>query len=98
MLLNILSTVFLFPTDCDRDYSHTIKECKPYSSPEDKVSRLESINGCLRCGYADHRKCNCKFRFTQKCTCNYYHFAFLFLHNSKINGTVKDSRGKNSEG
>ena len=58
--------------------NHPINRCTEYLKPKDKIERLKSISGCVRCGNSDHSVAECKFRFRKKCNiCEKWHFTFL---------------------
>lgn len=63
---------------------HPINSCPNYLGPQDKVDRLESVNGCIKCGNVDHRSNLCKFRFKKPFNmCSSWHFTFLCLEVKK---------------
>ena len=57
--------------------THAINKCTRYVKPVDKINRLKSINGCVRCGNSDHSVSGCHFRFKKSCKCKKWHFTFL---------------------
>lgn len=57
--------------------SHSTSKCPQYSSPQDKLDRLNYLGGCTRCSNVGHTKPQCKFRFRKRCSCSEFHFPFL---------------------
>ena len=58
--------------------NHSTYNCQKYLSTFDKLNRLKSINGCLRCANVTHDSSNCKFVFKRTClNCSKPHFTFL---------------------
>jgi len=87
--------------DGKRNVSHVLRECRSYTSPADKVARLNYYNFCSCCSFKNHSRENCKFKFSTTCRkCNGYHLTYLChkeadILNSKIsvvyfNSTIKD--------
>ena len=76
------------------DHSHAIFNCKNYSSPEEKLDRIKSLNGCCKCGFTNHTTKSCKFKFKRKCACGSYHFDFLCPaeSNNKPSNKTKQKR------
>ena len=58
--------------------SHSLRECKRYSSPIDRVNKLESLGFCGKCSFVNHKTLQCKFKFPTPCkTCQGPHLTFL---------------------
>ena len=71
---------------------HKMRNCEQFKTAKQKVDRLESINGCIRCGYVNHQKSSCKFEFKHPCThCGGKHFAWLCLKGEAGNSATLDS-------
>ena len=63
--------------DSDKESSHPIHLCNNYSSPQAKIEKLKTLNGCLKCGGLTHVTNQCRFRFNRRCFCKQWHFSFL---------------------
>ena len=62
----------------DKVMTHNAYECKKYPNLEDKQSRINSLNGCLRCGNMTHQTDTCRFKFNKRCFfCKNFHFSYL---------------------
>ena len=73
-----------------RVVSHSTGACPVYSDPISKIKRLEALNSCTKCGYANHNSKYCRFKFLRKCSnCSGDHM--LFLCNSKASPAGKRS-------
>ena len=71
-------------TDKDKCFDHNTKDCPEFKSAESKVSRIESLGGCKKCGYSNHSVANCKFKFSRKCYyCNADHMSYLCVGKTK---------------
>ena len=58
--------------------NHPINKCDKYLKPREKIERLKLVNGCVKCGNADHIVTKCRFRFKKSCIhCSKWHFSFL---------------------
>ena len=58
--------------------SHCTYNCSVYKTADEKVQKLLSINGCIKCGNNNHTTKKCHYRFKNKCSnCNQYHFTYL---------------------
>ena len=61
-----------------KDTSHSTFNCPNYNSTFEKLDRLKSVNGCLKCGNTTHDSKACMFRFKRTCfNCGKFHFTFL---------------------
>ena len=59
---------------------HKMYNCPQFVTAKQKVDRLETIHGCIKCGYSNHQKSSCKFQFKRKCKhCNSSHLSCLCL-------------------
>ena len=57
---------------------HRISSCTKYKTPESKLSKIKSLDGCTRCGFLNHKVDSCKFKFAGKCrNCNSFHAYYL---------------------
>ena len=64
--------------DGKNNVTHIMKNCKAYPNALDKIRKLEAINQCSRCSFANHVKENCRFRFASLCRlCKGQHMTFL---------------------
>ena len=62
------------------DKSHDIRDCRKYSTPQSKVSKLKALKGCIKCSYVNHSTADCKYKFIQPCrVCGREHMTFLCL-------------------
>ena len=58
--------------------THSSFDCKKYPTSEEKISRLNALHGCSKCGNFQHVTDDCKFKFKQNCAhCNESHFRYL---------------------
>ena len=65
---------------CSKDkaeYNHPIYRCPTYADPPSKISKLNEMTGCTKCGQVNHVADKCKFRFQRRCSCGSWHFCFL---------------------
>ena len=75
--------------------SHSIINCPFYKTPKDKLDKLESVNGCKKCGYTNHITTNCKFRFQRRCrNCSSWHFVFLCTKETNLNDRAQGNDDK----
>ena len=57
---------------------HVIHKCLKFPTPQAKVEKLKSLNGCTRCASLSHLTNKCAFRFKRKCVkCSGWHFSYL---------------------
>ena len=63
---------------CKTKGEHATRDCPKFPSVQDKLTRLKSIDGCLKCGFGNHTTENCRYKFSQDCmTCKKAHMTFL---------------------
>ena len=61
-----------------KESSHPLFKCTNFNNPADKVSKLEELGACVKCGLTNHNTSQCRFRFRKKCiNCSGWHFSFL---------------------
>ena len=73
--------------------NHAINKCNNFQKPSDKLSRLNKLNGCIKCGNLEHSDQKCNFRFKKSCTmCGRWHFSFLC--SERISEPSKNNAGK----
>lgn len=64
---------------------HSTRDCSVYKTPESKLTQLEKLGACTRCGYLNHATKECKFRFSKSCSfCNKFHMSFLCKKSNQI--------------
>lgn len=74
--------------------NHKIFNCSKFKTADDKLRKIDAVNGCRRCGFLNHNSSKCKFSFSGKCSvCDQYHASFLC--NKKSN--CSNSSGGRSE-
>ena len=49
------------------DNSHKIYQCPRFPTSKDKIERLKSLGGCVKCSYTSHKTQDCTFKFNSKC-------------------------------
>ena len=82
----------LCSTDGNKETSHSTKDCPSYKNAKEKVDRLMSIGACSRCGYSNHVRDNCNFKFRKMCFyCGNDHMSFLCVNNNGHNAAVSSS-------
>ena len=65
-------------SDGKKQVDHTIYKCSKYPNNSDKIRKLKSLNGCIKCTNLNHSADKCNFRFNRKCSnCHGWHFYFL---------------------
>ena len=65
-------------TNEDKEALHPIFKCDKFDSPQSKVDKIVSLNGCVKCSNLNHVAEKCQFRFNTKCKhCKGWHFSFL---------------------
>ena len=81
----------------DKDIvDHAINKCTAYVSPSDKISKLKSLNACLKCGYDNHTTNKCLFKFHKKCiNCSGDHFSYLCNNAQRSKEKSKNSNVTN---
>ena len=61
-----------------KEADHTLSTCPKFITAKDKVEKLKSFNGCIKCASFTHCSEKCRFRFKRRSFyCNEWHFAFL---------------------
>ena len=81
---------------CD-DESHGINKCPNFKTPPEKIRKLQSLDGCLRCSNADHQTVNCKFRFNKSCnSCQAWHFTFICPNAKPDTRSYPDNRSSSA--
>ena len=62
------------------DKNHDLRDCEVYKNASDKVNKIKSLNGCIKCGYINHPTADCRFNFTNQCRlCGKKHATHLCL-------------------
>ena len=57
---------------------HSLKDCKRYPTPNDKIKKLDSLKYCSICAFTNHGRQQCKFKFHSSCrNCKKNHLTFL---------------------
>lgn len=74
--------------------NHKISKCEIYHNAELKVSKLNEIKGCVKCGASTHTSKFCKFRFSKPCYyCRKWHMSFLCTFNgNSTNNKIHDDK------
>ena len=90
--VNYRKGCWLCQQDGNENYgAHTLALCPNYETPHSKISRIEELGGCTRCGLLNHKLSSCVYKFKGKCrNCSKYHSYYLCTKNSekkKQNGT-----------
>ena len=49
------------------DNNHKIFQCPRFPTSKDKIERLKSLGGCVKCSYTTHKTHECTFKFNTKC-------------------------------
>ena len=63
-----------------KNVTHSLRECRTYPTPTDKVNKLKSLNYCIKCSFVNHSTDQCKFVFKSKCMhCSGAHLSFLCM-------------------
>lgn len=58
--------------------THLTYNSLTYTIPSSKISRLESLNRCTKCGNLSYKSIACNFRLAKRCfRCSQWHFSFL---------------------
>ena len=66
-----------------KPHDHLIRTCPVYNTPKAKVDKLNSIKGCIKCSFVNHKSSDCKFKFLSTCRhCNKNHMSYLCLRNT----------------
>ena len=74
---------------------HVIYKCSKFPTPQAKVEKLKSLNGCTWCASLSHLTNKCAFRFKRKCVkCSGWHFSYLCSKSTTQKST--DSQENNS--
>ena len=63
---------------------HPFSKCLKFLNAKDKVDKIKLLNGCIKCGYLNHKTDQCKFKFYRRCDrCDGRHFSFLCSANRR---------------
>ena len=63
-----------------RDADHPIFKCNKFATAKEKVDKINSYKGCLKCADLGHFSNKCQFRLHSRCRfCKGWHFSFLCL-------------------
>ena len=77
---------------------HPMFKCVKFKSPSEKIDKLKSLKGCLKCTRLNHSANVCKFRFRTKCkNCSSWHFSFLCSKQINDNKVQNNKSNKVSE-
>jgi len=58
--------------------THPIYKCEKYPDAKSKIKRIVELNGCVKCGYTNHKEQSCRYKFASKCrSCGRWHQSFL---------------------
>lgn len=64
--------------------NHKIQDCPKYKTPQSKLNKIRSLNGCSKCALLNHTVTSCKYRFFSKCSnCGVFHKYFLCVKGNK---------------
>jgi len=65
-------------SDGIQNIDHTLRDCKSYAKPEEKVTKLNSLRFCSKCSFINHTSSQCKFKFSSPCRfCKKPHMSYL---------------------
>ena len=79
--------------------SHSSSNCDKYTTPEAKIKKLKSVNGCTKCCRTNHSTDQCRFKFRSKCfKCKKYHFHFLCSSDCMSTDESITEKGANKPG
>ena len=66
----------------DKVQTHSTYNCSVYPNPSSKKEKLQSLNGCLKCGNLSHDTRSYRFKFVKKCiSCGRFHSSYLCTRN-----------------
>ena len=75
-----------------KDVMHAIYKCSKFPTPQQKLDKLKSLNGCTKCGNFSHYTDKCTFRFKKKCYhCSGWHFSFLCIKAPSFSRTDREA-------
>ena len=58
--------------------NHKLSQCDIYKDGTSRVSKLNEIGGCIKCGKTNHSVKYCRYRLSRPCTnCKDWHMVFL---------------------
>ncbi|XP_066947446.1 uncharacterized protein [Macrobrachium rosenbergii] len=81
----------------DRDISHPVYRCPVFKTPQEKIDKLVSLSGCIKCGNLNHTSDNCKFKFNSRCSnCKGWHMSYLCVGNPRKKESTADKSKVNS--
>ena len=67
-------------TQGGKSASHSLRDCRTYPTPTDKVNKLRSLNYCAKCSFMNHSTDQCRFKFKSNCRqCSGSHLSFLCI-------------------
>ena len=76
-----------------KEADHTLSTCPKFITAKDKVEKLKSFNGCIKCASFTHCSEKCRFRFKRRCFyCNEWHFGFLCTNSVNTDSEKKTSK------
>lgn len=62
----------------NKPFDHPIFRCQIFKTSSDKLEKIKSFKGCIKCASLYHPTEDCKFRFHNKCrNCSKWHFSFI---------------------
>ena len=77
---------------CPGESNHVTYKCTNYAKPRDKVNRIKSLGGCIKCAGTSHKSNECKFTFKKECFhCKGQHFAYLCLSRKNPQNKIENS-------
>lgn len=60
------------------EQNHKLSQCPVYSDRNEKITKLKSIKGCVKCGFTSHCIQQCNYKFLRPCyKCSGSHMSFL---------------------
>lgn len=86
---------------CDSS-DHSYRSCTIYKLPQEKLRRVKELNGCIRCGFTNHKISECRFKNVSCSQCRGNHFTCLCVKYKETNSSSSipvvssDETGSNS--